>query len=369
MNIGFDGKRATQNFTGLGNYSRYIIGVLSNYFPHNSYHIYAVKEPEQEIKINNTTYHFPSPQKRSWFWRSFGISKDLVQHKINLFHGLSNEIPFGLKKVGIRSVVTIHDLIFLRYPEYYNFIDRQIYKFKFRYAAENADKVIVISEQTKRDVIDFFNINANKVEVIYQSCSPIFRRKISLENRNSVTKKYNLPEKYILNIGTIEPRKNLMLIVNALQYTKGVELVVIGKETGYADNVKQFIESASLKDRVHFVNNVSQGDLPAIYQSCEIFVYPSRFEGFGIPILEALYSEVPVIAATGSCLEEAGGRGSSYVDPDDEHQLAAEINDVLHNPEKRKEMIAMGIEHLKKFDDEHIAEQLVKLYKNVIKNA
>ncbi|MHB1177899.1 MAG: glycosyltransferase family 4 protein [Daejeonella sp.] len=366
MRIGFDGKRSTQNFTGLGNYSRYVIKLLTKFYPENQYSVYAIKPPNSDLLIPSVDYHYPEVKFLKVWWRSYGIACDLKKDKIDLYHGLSNEIPFSLKKSGIRSVVTIHDLIFLRYPEYYPFIDRKIYEFKFRNAASNADRIVAISEQTKRDLMHYFGTKEEQIEVIYQNCDPIFHRIISDEEKLSIRKTYTLPQKYLLNVGTIEERKNLMLTVKALKKLDDIHLVVIGKETAYAEKVKVYVKNNGLGHRVHFLKNVLYSHLPGIYQQAEIFIYPSRFEGFGIPIIEAMHSGIPVIAATGSCLEEAGGPGSMYTDPDNSEHLATQIRELLSDPIKKQKMILDGYEYLKKFEDRKIAAQLTNLYSNLL---
>ncbi len=372
MKIGFDGKRLTQNFTGLGNYSRYVLKILSMHHPENQYYVYAPRPPRRAEELSSTAINLNYPQKTfsKSYWRSFGILNDLKKDGIDLYHGLSNEIPFGLKNSGISSVVTIHDLIFLRYPHYYPFIDRKIYEFKFRYAANHSDKIIAISEQTKRDIIHYFNIPENRIEVIYQNSDPVFKKDYSETEKQKVRSVYNLPEKYLLNVGTIETRKNLLLVVKALnQLDPGIQLVVIGKETSYINEINTFISRYGLAERIHFLKNVDSKDLPLIYQQAEIFIYPSEFEGFGIPIIEALHSGVPVIAAKGSCLEEAGGSGSIYIDPDDHLELAEQIIMVIGNNMKKQAMIRAGFEHLKDFADEKIAEKYINLYQNILLNA
>ncbi|NEU07686.1 glycosyltransferase family 4 protein [Flavihumibacter sp. R14] len=375
MKIGFDGKRAVQNFTGLGNYSRYIIDILAEYFPSNEYRVYSPREPDrqkQENLGNNSpvSFHYPKHKGFKSFWRSYGIIDDLKNDGVQVYHGLSNEIPFGIKGAGIASVVTIHDLIFLRYPQYYPLFDRKMYKFKFRNACRNADKIIAISEQTKRDIISYFNINEDRIEVIYQNCDKSFRKEPSADELERVRKTYNLPARYLLNVGTIESRKNLLLIVQALRKVDtNIHLVVIGRKTAYAEKVHGYIAENGLIDRVHFLSNVSQEDLPGIYRQSALFVFPSEFEGFGIPIIEALHSRVPVIAAKGSCLEEAGGPESIYVSPTDDTELAEAIHSVLANPDKRKRMIEAGAEHLKQFDDKQIAQKLINVYQTINLNA
>jgi glycosyltransferase involved in cell wall biosynthesis len=369
MKIGFDGKRATQNRTGLGNYSRYLISLLTKFHPQDQFIIYSLRKPSPEQTIPKAKYEYPRRQFFKSYWRSNGIVNTLVQDKIDLFHGLSNEIPYGLKNAGIPSIVTIHDLIFIRYPQYYSFVDRVIYRFKFRHAALKADQVIAISEQTKQDLVRYFGVKADKIQVIYQDCDPSFHQAVTSVSRAEIKIKYNLPDKYLLNVGTIEERKNLMLIAKALLRIEHIHLVVIGKETKYTKTVKNFIEQHNLKDRVHFLQNVPHHDLPAIYQQAEVFIYPSRFEGFGIPIIEALHSEIPVIAANGSCLEEAGGPESIYVSPDDDIDLAAQVKRVIGDSEKRMNMVNSGKKHLQKFDGKRISEQTMYLYQKVIENA
>ena len=370
MKIGFDGKRVTQNFTGLGNYSRYVLKILAEYYPENQYSVFAPAANQKNSDfLENPTIKFHTPKKKiiKILWRSVGIVKDLQKEKIDLFHGLSNEIPVGLKKAGIPSVVTIHDLIFRRYPHYYPFFDRKIYEFKVRYASKHADKIIAISEQTKRDLVSFFNVDESRIEVIYQNCDPIFLEKVSDEEKARISFAYNLPEEFLLNVGTIETRKNSLLVVKALKELKtNIHLVIIGKETPYTQEVKKFINDNNLKNRVHFLKNVSYHELPGIYQQARIFVYPSEFEGFGIPVVEALSSGIPVIAAKGSCLEEAGGKDSIYVDPNDSNELTDQINLIMNNYEKRELMIRSGFEHIKNFADKKIADKLINLYQNLI---
>jgi len=370
MKIGFDGKRVTQNFTGLGNYSRYVLKILAEYYPENQYSVFVPKiNPNSSDLPGYPSIHYKLPKNQflKTFWRSIGIVKDLKNEKIDLFHGLSNEIPIGLKKAGIPSVVTIHDLIFYRYPHYYPFFDRKIYQFKVRYASKNADKLIAVSEQTKKDLINFFNVEESRIEVIYQNCDPIFMSKVSEEEKARIRFAYNLPEEFLLNVGTIETRKNSLLIVKALKELEAnIHLVIIGKETPYAQVVKNFINDNNLKSRVHFLKNVSFNDLPGIYQQAKIFVYPSEFEGFGIPVVEALSSGIPVIAAKGSCLEEAGGQNSIYVGPNNSNELADQINLIMNNTEKRELMIRSGFEHIRNFADKKIADKLFNLYQNLI---
>jgi glycosyltransferase involved in cell wall biosynthesis len=372
MNIGFDGKRAANNLTGLGNYSRSLITQLSQFFPQNQYFVYTPKvKDSRQIKdfftLSNVFAVLPKASK--FLWRTLGIKKQLLADQIDLFHGLSHEIPIGLKQIGIPSIVTVHDLIFLRFPQYFGRIDRFIYKLKCLYACTHADKIIAISEQTKKDIVSCFNIDHQKIEVVYQSCDESFKTRVSKALKAQVKEKFALPDHYILNVGTIETRKNLLLLIKALtNVSETYKLVVVGKETPYKQLVLDEINRLSLKDRVSFLQNVPFNELPAIYQMASVFVYPSFYEGFGIPIIEALYSSVPVIAATGSCLEEAGGPDSLYIDPNNAIELAETINTVLEDQKLQTEMKQKGLAYVQRFNDDQIASHMMEVYKNVQAN-
>jgi len=370
LKIGFDGKRAANNLTGLGNYSRSLIGALATQFPENQYLIYTpkVKAAKQiDNFFQKENIELKLPKSGPFLWRSLNILKDLVKDDVQIFHGLSHEIPFAIEHTRIKSVVTMHDLIFLRFPKYYRFFDRKLYEWKSKSACKRADKIIAISEKTKEDIIEFYGIDSDKIEVIYQSCDDIFKKPLDDSTLKRIHLTYKLPEKFILNVGTIEERKNLRLIIQALKHVgEDYKLVVIGRKTGYFKTVENEIEKLGLTKRVIFLKNIPFADLPGIYQLAKLFVYPSFYEGFGIPVIEALYSGVPTIAATGSCLEEAGGPDSIYINPTDVSGLAYWINQILNSSPLQKEMKAKGLEFVQKFNSPLVTQQLINCYKNIL---
>ena len=374
MKIGFDAKRFFLNPTGLGNYSRDLVrGVLEEEMD-NDYFLYTTGgEIDLKTKFlkNHSNVKIVTPtgiyKKMKSYWRSVRLEKQLLKDGVEVFHGLSHEIPRKNKLSKIKYVVTIHDLIFLRFPENYNRIDREIYKKKVEYACTTADKIIAISEQTKRDLIEFLKVPSHKIEVIYQSCAASFHHISDYRYRHLVQKKYNLPENYILYVGTIEKRKNLATLVEAIgKSNTKLPLVAIGKQTDYTKEVMDMIDKYKLGNQVALLQNVSFLDLPSIYQSANLFVYPSLFEGFGIPVLEALYSKTPVIAATGSCLEEAGGPNSIYVDPKNSDELAQQIDRVIENGELQLEMKEKGFEYAQNFNSQKQAKAVLEVYEKLV---
>jgi glycosyltransferase involved in cell wall biosynthesis len=379
LKIGFDAKRAFQNFTGLGNYARTLVETMAQYYSIDyDLHLYAPKinpqrQPDFLKESKNIYIHTPQGIWKNvpTLWRQYGIGEALKKDKIQIYHGLSNELPKGIGR-NIKKIVTIHDLIFERFPEYYPFIDRKIYHHKFLSACQNADLIIAISEQTKEDIIEFYKIDARRIQVIYQSCHSQFYRQESeifykdenllispkkgINIANSL-QKYQLPTEFILYVGTINERKNLLNLVKAMQQVKDLPLVVIGDGKEYLAKVMQFIKENQMESRIFMRPRVTFEDLPSIYQAAKVFVYPSFFEGFGIPIIEALHSGTPVVTSKGSCFSEAGGSDSIYIDPNSSEEIADAINLFLRDSFLERRMIVNGILHSNKFSQKNIAKE------------
>jgi glycosyltransferase involved in cell wall biosynthesis len=371
MRIGFDAKRAFFNQSGLGNYSRTLISQLCKLFPDNEYFLFSPKEnkitknfpPDNSQIIKPLSFpfkQFPSS------WRSMFMGNDIEKNKIQIFHGLSNELPRNIKKSKAVSVVTIHDLIFLRYPELYKLTDRAIYQQKFKESCKLADVIVAISEQTKSDIISFFNVSPSKIQVIYQGCNPLYYEKAAAISRDAVKKKYFLPPEYMLYVGTIEERKNLLQLIKARHENNiTLPIVAVGRATAYFEKIQDYISRNKITG-VIFLNNLALEELPVIYQMAELFVYPSAFEGFGIPILEALNSGVPVIAGIGSCMQETGGPHSIYIDPSQPSEIAQSILKVINTPSFKTKMVDEGYKHALLYREERTAGEMMKLYQKLI---
>jgi len=371
IKVGFDAKRAFHNRTGLGNYSRDTIRILSNYYPSNDYYLYNPKPAKITNFYTGTNIKEILPKSKFWkkfssIWRQKAIVKQLIDDKIDIYHGLSGEMPRGIEKTNIKTVVTIHDLIFIRYPKLYSFFDRKIHFNKFKFAAKNADVVIAISEQTKKDIVTFLGIKPDKIKVLYQGCNKVFKQTFTEDKKREVKNKYHLPKNYILNVGTVEERKNLLNIVKAIENSR-FNLVVVGNtKSDYAKKVLNYIKEKQMDKRILFLKNVSMEELAILYQEAQLFVYPSIFEGFGIPIIEALYSKTPVITSKDGCFKEAGGENSIYVNPLDITDINKAIHKVLSDEELQNKMKRKGFEYVQRFNDEIIATNFNKLYTNLL---
>ncbi|HOY39421.1 MAG: glycosyltransferase family 4 protein [Bacteroidales bacterium] len=372
MRIGFDAKRAFFNTSGLGNYSRNCIDLLRKNSPETELVLFTPRVPNSLPEFAThpsieVVYPNHGGKITEWLWRTHGMSKSASKCNIDLYHGLSNEIPLGLNKRNIPCVVTIHDLIFLRYPELYRSVDRKIYHAKSLASCKYADAIIAVSKQTKEDIINFYGIKPQKIEIIYQNCNPKFAEKISESEMQTVKDKYKIPENYILFVGTIEERKNVITILKAMQRF-GIDkpLLLVGKATPYVNTIIGYAENNHIEDKLFIRHQIPDADMPAIYQMADVFVYPSIFEGFGIPVLEAITSGVPVITSNISSLPEAAGPHSILTDPASVEMLGKSIIKVLNDSDLRANMIGMGYQHAQLFSEKAIAEKLINLYHSLI---
>lgn len=372
MRIGYDAKRAFYNFTGLGNFARTLLTDLLRYKQDNEYLLFTPRVHRNEIiddfiqAIEDAEIVSPAhPLHR--IWRSWGVSLTASKNGVQLYHGLSHELPRGLKRKQIRSVVTMHDIVYRIYPQYYTSFDRAIYQSKSNHACKTADRIIAISKSTKQDIIEEFKVPPERIEVIYQSCGDHFRNFFEeLDENFDFREKYELPDRYILYVGSVIERKKLLETVQAVEKTygeTGLPLVVIGKGKTYMRRVYQYVLDQELKDRILFRENISYRDLPYLYYGAEVFIYPSEYEGFGIPVIESQYCATPVITSSLSSLPEVGGPNAFYLDEINSENIAAKIKQVLASDWTRTDRRAHYKEHLAKFDPENICRQHQQLYK------
>lgn len=376
MKIGFDAKRAFHNFRGLGNYSRDLIASLCKYHTENEYFAFtpefsdhrAIHWLDQYKNLNIVKPNDFWSKKFSAAWRSFKVAEEASIIGIDIFHGLSHELPHGIENTNIKTIVTIHDLLFLRFPENFKWLDRQVYLKKIKYAINVADAVVAICEQTKSDLINFLGCDPAKIHVIYQTCNPRFYSPIPIDKQVATVERYGVTDQFILYVGAIEPNKNTLTLVKAYADIKksiNHKLVIIGNGGKYKKQVENYIHSKGLEDRITILSNVSNDDLAAFYQRSDLFCFPSFFEGFGIPIIEALFSKTPVITSKGSVFPEAGGPNTIYIDPNSRQELSEQIVNVLTNADLAFEMVEAGRNFVEKFHRRKTAQDLINLYNSL----
>ena len=366
MIIGYDAKRAFCNGTGLGNYSRGVIAgavesgeveaVLYTPYAKSRYEHWTEGLPHTRVKMPQGWWKCePS------LWRTLAKAQEVEEDGVQIYHGLSQELPLGLPQKTIK-MVTVHDLIAWRYPQYFSPFDRAIYRKKMRYACRVADVVVAISEQTKQDLVELMEVPEEKIKVVYQTCDSMFW---NMENENlnieAAHEKYHLPDKYIVCVGTIEERKNQLCAIRAIQrLPEEIGLVIVGRPRGKYG--QEALREAN--DQIRIVTHADFADFPAIYRGSLASVYISRFEGFGIPVLESMCCDTPVVTSGVSSMPEAGGEAALYANPDDDAAVAEHLLRLATDEAFRQECIEKGRIQKKRFAPERVAQDMIEVYRS-----
>jgi glycosyltransferase involved in cell wall biosynthesis len=372
MIIGFDAKRIYDNTTGLGNYGRSLMHNLIRWFPQYDYklfvhHRYFDGSPFKYQNFVDRTilsnHYLPD------VWRSTDIVQDIVKQDVNIFHGLSNELPMGLP-TKVKTIVTIHDIIFHKFPDYFPLLDRQVYKFKVKKACESANAIVAVSKNTREDLIQDFKVPEEKIFIV----NPTWGREFEYEYTNWFTEllrhKYNIPFHFVLFVGSCSQRKNLKVVIDALEFPENSELalVVVTEGGDMLQEMESYIENKEVRHRVYFLRKVPWYELPGIYHMAKCVVYPSLYEGFGLPVIEGLRMNIPVVASNTSSMQEAGGPGAIYVDPKDVEGWADAINKAVLDKATAHRLINEGRQYIQRFSPEAVTIEMMDLYNWVYEN-
>lgn len=361
MNIAYDAKRAFQNRSGLGNYSRNLIRAAAEFHPEHKYHLFSPVQTSDLFDPGD----FPVISKQggiSWFWRSFGLTAKLISGRFDIYHGLSNELPWNISRFKGKKIVTIHDVLFKRYPRYYPPVDRYIYDLKTHKACRDADRIVCISEYTKQDVMRFYNVAEDKIDVVHQQVGVEFLDHTDDPQAYSL---YDLDKRYILYVGTIEERKDLLTLLKAFREIKDDEMllyVVGGRREAYFKKVLAYIVEHDLYERVVFYEKVPSAILPMMYRHAYLMVYPSIYEGWGLPVAEAICSHVAVITTRNTSMEEAGGNACHYFNSGNAAELAEAINHFIHSEVSRQELINKTYTRASHFDPKTCSDNMNEVY-------
>lgn len=356
MHIGFDAKRYFHNRTGLGNYSRDLINTLLQQHPEDRFFLYD-KRPDIKNLPSNTIA--VPPLNGGWLWRERGIQSEIKRYQLDVFHGLSNELPFGKWPARVKKIVTIHDVIFRHFPEHYALLDRSIYHYKTKHALKIADVVVATSYATAKDLEQFYQVDPNKIHVVYQTCGQQHRHNYSASQVADIAIKYRLPETFLLYVSSFQTRKNHLALLKAFVQNKEQRstLVLAGKPGNTLNEVKQFVSEYGLQDRVRLITDVASDELPLLYRAASGFVYPSMIEGFGIPLIEAAYANLPIAYNDIPVFRELAPEGSLAFDANDTKNFASVLM-ALESQAKRSYDSALQI-----FDPLKSAESIYQLYK------
>lgn len=300
-------------------------------------------------------------------FEQFGLRAELSRLHLDLLHS-PDFIPLFHRH--FRSVITVHDLAFLLYPHlltresahYYGQIDQ---------AVRSADRIIAVSETTKKDVTRLLGAPEERVTVIPEAINPIYRLLDDTDHVESIRQRYRLPEQYAIFVGTIEPRKNLTSLMRAIRLLKDqhhteLVLAVVGQWGWLYDDVLRAHEELKLQELVRFLGRVPDDDLVALYNGASVLAYPSHYEGFGLPPLEAMACGTPVVVSDTSALPEVVGDAGLLVTPDDDEELSVALLRILSDPELRDALIRRGLQRVAGFTVAGMAEKTLALYRSVL---
>lgn len=392
MRIAFDAKRAFCNFTGLGNHSRTTLDILNKYFPENEFLLYTPRihfNKTTEPYIENPDFRIMKPKGmlKGGLWRTLCLADTMKRDGADIFHGLSNELPLGIGRSGVPSVVTIHDVAFKTFTDMYHWQDRQIYDLKWRYAVRQAQCIIAISECTKRDIIRFYDVPEDRIKVVYQPVAPYYYgivkecpdtqcskdgelTLLQPSPEEMTQQKSSSDEPFMLYVGSVNSRKNLLGIVKALEMlpeSVRIPLVIVGDGREYKREVQKYIAEHHLERWCIWKGSASGSELHRLYATARLFVYPSFYEGFGLPVVEARLSGCPVISSNVSSLPEASGPHSLLVDPSDFTALSQAMDSLITDDALHDELAVKGREHaMQTLHPQVLAQQLMDTYNSVL---
>lgn len=338
MKVAFDAKRYYHNRTGLGNYSRTIANGLK------------AKHPEIGQFLMDES---------SWR-RLFTLGSQAKAEGCDILHGLSNELPWSSP---IPTVVTIHDVAWRTFPDMYHWADRQIYDLKYGHSARVATRVIAISESTKRDVMRFYDVPEEHIQVIYQPVQDIYYDR----SQTPVTR----DKDFILYVGSINKRKNLLGLVKALEMIpkdQRPQLIVVGNGREYRREVERYVDKHNLCSYFTVLTDVHEASqLKQYYQQAMIMAYPSFYEGFGLPVVEASLSRCPVVTSNISSLPEAAGPGGLLCDPYDVGSIKDCLMLLIDDPEMGRRLAAAADDYARRhFDPDNLINQVSQLYHTIL---
>lgn len=370
MKIGYDAKRIYANNTGLGTYSRTLINRLLQYYPNNDYLLFVHQKYYQNTIFKYSEYTertIVSEHFNDKLWRRKAISEDLKNASIQLFHGLSNEIPE--LPDHIKKIVTIHDVMYKKLPKTFSFIDRQLYHYKTKKAIEKADAIITVSQNTKEDIIEIYGTPSDKIEVIYPTWNKEYEHECGYALKEDFLQKNRLPADFILFVGSISKRKNFINVLKAFVLPENADknLVVVTQGGDEFDKAESYIYQKGLENRVYILKNVLWYELPIIYHLSQGLIYPSLYEGFGLPILEALVCGKPVITSNTSSMPEVGGDACIFINPNNVEEMSAAVNFIYYNLSLAEEIKFKTVHQIQKFHPEKSSKQLNDLYLKVMK--
>ncbi len=377
MKIAIDVRTVLPNRSGVGNYVLHLIQNLRQVDPDPIYYFLAQKKnlsllghlAREQNPFLTLFSHENHPL--SDFWEHFILPLRLKEMGIHVFHGPASLIPFRKDHCGL--VVTIHDLVAFLFPETIPLKYGAYMRYLLRQAVKKADRIIAVSNHTKQDLINILKVPLEKIVVIHEASSPVFYPQDKQEVQALLKKNYGITKKFIYHLGNIEPRKNLIVLLEAFtlvcrEFGDQYQLVVSGQRGWLTGSLNRFFRNYPVRDQVFFTGYVPAEHIPLFMNGAELFVFPSLYEGFGLPVLEAMSCGTPVISSNCSSIPEIIGSAGLLVDPTKIKDLADRIIELLSNSDLRRRLSQLGIKQASRFSWIEAARQSLDVYRSVEKH-
>ena len=369
MNIGIEGRNISI-LGGVGLYVSQLIKNISTLRQDNNKILLFTRAkafPPFDLKgINNIKLIISNPL----IWSQLSIPAALVKNNIDIYHGTKNTLPFITKK-NTKYVVTIHDIVMFELPKLFTLTEKVYWFFSVKNAIKKANIIITVSKSTKQSIIKRYKAAENKIRVIPLGVDCHKFYPTSEKDKQKIKALYDLPEKYILYVGNKRPNKNLKRLLLAYKnlltnYPRAPKLLlVIGIDSDKKFNLRSYIDKMSLSEKIVILENLEDDNLRQVYAAAELFIYPSLYEGFGLPVLEAMASGVPVIASNTSSIKEVAGEAGYLINPYNTKDITDSLRVLIENDRLRQELIRKGLTRAKQFSWEKMAKETYKIYQEL----
>lgn len=364
MRIGIDVAPLTKEVAGIGQYVLNMIENLLRIDKENEYILYSYADVVLPFQLNERWKIVVYGNSKNSHEFITKLPKQIKRDHIDLFWGTRGYLPFGNMNVGF--LISVHDLAPILFPEFFELKHRTLFKFLISIGIRKADKIMTISKSTQNDIINMYPIQTDNITVTYLGANPIFKPSIDGTSIKNIMDKYHIDSNYILCLSTVEPRKNMLRTIKA--YHRGLKekqishkLVIVGGSGWKNNDVYDYVKDNNLETQVIFTGYTPIEDIKYIYNGASLFVYASLYEGFGIPILEAMQSGTPVITSNIASMPEVAGDACILVNPEDEDEILASMVSVLSSEKLQQDMIIKGLEQVDKFSWRKCAQESLEV--------
>ena len=364
MIIGIDYSRATvEQKTGTETYAKQLVDAMLSLPSAHTFRLYTKRTiPFAHPKVQTKTIPYP------YLWTQLGLAGECFLHPPDILFIPAHTLPV-IRRPHLKTVVTIHDLGAEYLPGYHQFPQKHYLTKSTEYAVSHATHLIAVSEATKKDLITKMHCDAEKISIVYEGYRKEYFKPLDKKRVEKTLKKLKITQPFLLFVGTIQPRKNLVRLIQAFSKLASdypsLSLCLVGKKGWLSDDVYALPAHLGLNDRVKLLGHVEEEDLVSLYNAAELFTFPSLFEGFGLPVVEAMACGLPVVTSSTSSLPEVGGDACVYVNPRSIDEIENAIRNVLSNEGLRRELILKGLKQAQNFSWEKAAKETLTVLERV----